>query len=158
MIPLRILGVGNGFRRDDGAGPWVAARLAEQGWPADTHSGEGAGLMDAWDGCAAAVIVDALQSGATPGTVRRFDAHEEVLPAGLFRASSHLFGVAEAVETARVLGRLPPTLVIYGIEGGDFGFGEGLTPAVADACAAVLDRIRRDWPRIGTADDAPAAG
>jgi len=158
MIPLRILGIGNPFRRDDGAGPWVAARLAGQGWPADRHSGEGAGLIDAWDGCHAVVIVDALQSGGAPGTVRRFDAHGQTLPSGLFRASSHLFGLAEAVETARVLGRLPPTLVIYGIEGADFGFGEGLTPAVAAASAAVLQRLQAEWPRIGAAGPTPAAG
>lgn len=158
MIPLRILGVGHPFRRDDGVGPWVAAQLAVRGWPADSHPGEGAGLMDAWDGCAAVVLVDALQSGAAPGTIHRFDAHHETLPAGLFRASSHLFGVAEAVEMARVLGRLPPILLIYGIEGGDFTAGEGLTPPVAAAAVATLEQVEAECRRIGTAPRPPAAG
>lgn len=139
-MPL-ILGIGNRFRSDDGVGPAVADRLNALGIPAQEHSGEGAGLIDAWSGAADVVVIDATQSGAEPGTIVRLDAIGAALPRDLFRYSSHLFGLAEAVETARALGRLPDRLVIWGIEGAAFGFGDALSPAVADAAAEVARRV-----------------
>jgi hydrogenase maturation protease len=136
-----ILGIDNRFRRDDGVGPVVAERLRALGIPAEEHSGEGAGLIEAWSGHDRVIVIDATQSGAPPGTVCRIDAVAEQVAAGLFRYSSHLFGLAEAVETARALGRLPGELVIWGIEGGDWDFGERLTPAVAAAAGDVARRI-----------------
>lgn len=143
MTPL-ILGIGNRYRRDDGVGPAVADRLAALGIAVREHSGEGAGLIEAWSGAERVVVVDATQSGGEPGTIRRLDVAARELPRGLFRYSSHLFGLAEAVETARALGRLPAELVIWGIEGADFGFGEDLTPAVAAAAEEVARRIAAD--------------
>ena len=64
-------------------------------------------LMDAWEGAETVWLVDAVSSGAQAGAVHRVDASEEELPARLFRASTHHFGLAEAVELARALGRLP---------------------------------------------------
>jgi hydrogenase maturation protease len=52
--------------------------------------------------------------------------------------------LAETVELARVLGRLPARTVVYGIEGGSFAIGEPLTPAVAAAAVAVADAIREE--------------
>ncbi|MBP2314798.1 hydrogenase maturation protease [Azospirillum soli] len=140
MIEL-VLGIGNRYRSDDAVGPVVADRLAALGLPAREHSGEGAGLIEAWSGAGRVVVVDATQSGAPPGTVRRLDAGAEALPVGMFRYSSHRFGLAEAVETARALGRLPESLVIYGIEGRAFGFGEALSTEVAEAVEEVVRRV-----------------
>jgi len=142
LIPAPlILGIGNRFRVDDGVGLAVAERLRALGFPAGEHSGEGAGLMEAWEGQDRVIIADATQSGAPPGTIRRLDAAEERLETGLFRYSSHLFGLAEAVEMARALGRLPRDLVIWGIEGGEWGFGESLTLAADQAAGEVVRRI-----------------
>ena len=55
------------------------------------------------------------------------------LPAGRFMASTHHFGVAEAVEWARALGRLPEALEVHGIEGADFSVGEHLSEPVREA-------------------------
>lgn len=141
MPRVLVLGIGNRFRSDDGVGPAVADRLRALGIPAGERSGEGAELIEAWQGHDAVIVVDACQSGAPPGTVLRIDAAAEPLPTGLFRYSSHLFGLAEAVETARALGRLPGRLVVYGVEGAAFGFGDALTPAVAAAVDEVVRRV-----------------
>ena len=140
-VPLLIIGVGNRYRRDDGVGPWVADRLRERGLPAVEHSGEGAGLIEAWSGVARVIVVDATASGNAAGACCRLDAVVEVLPSQFFRYSSHLFGLAEAIATARTLGRLPPSLIVHGIEGADFGFGDELTPVVAEAAETVVQRI-----------------
>jgi len=139
-----VIGVGNPLRRDDGAGLAVAGWL-KQRLP-DTivvlqHDGDGADLMEAWRGAAMVVLVDAACAGALPGTVYRFDAEETELPRGIFHYSSHLFGVAEAVEMARALNRLPERIIVYGIEGASFAHGEKLSPEVANAVAEVAHRI-----------------
>jgi hydrogenase maturation protease len=139
-----IIGVGNSLRRDDGAGPAVAHRITSQlppGVAVLEHSGEGASLMEAWQGFDWVVIVDASSSEATPGAIHRFDAHSQPLPSDLFHYSSHLFGVAEAIEMARTLGRLPPRLIVYAIEGAVFDYGEGLSEAVEGVVGQVADRI-----------------
>lgn len=142
-----VLGAGNPFRRDDGAGPAVAARLAGR-LPGQVTvaavDGGAAEVFSALQGAGQAILVDATSSGAPPGTVRRFDAAASPLPASFARESSHGLGVAEAVELARVLGRLPPRLVVYGIEGEDFGMGDGLTPAVAAAVERVAEEVARE--------------
>jgi len=90
------------------------------------------------------IVVDATCSGAPPGTVRRFDAAREPLPAAPPGASTHGLGLAEAVGLARALGRLPARLVLVGIEGADFSPGTGLTPAVAAGVAAAARRVREE--------------
>jgi hydrogenase maturation protease len=138
-----VVGVGNDFRRDDGAGIVAARRLraaAIPGVQVVEACGEGAGLMDIWSGAPCVHLVDASRSGAAPGTIRRIDATTQTVPADLFHYSSHAFGVAEAVEMARALGALPPRLVLHAVEGADFSVGEGLTPVVK----AAVDRLVRD--------------
>ncbi len=141
---MLLIGIGNAFRRDDGAGLAVAERvaaLAPPGVEVVAHHGEGAELMELWRGREAVIVVDAVSSGQPAGTIRRFDAEREALPAELFCFSSHAFGVAQAVEMARALGGLPGRLRVIGIEGEDFGHGQGLGPAVAAAVAAVAAEI-----------------
>lgn len=95
--------------------------------------GEPIELIEACEGAQAAWLVDAVCSGARPGTLHRFDVGERALPSGLFRVSTHRFGLADALELARALGRLPPRVTVYGIEGSRFAPGEPLSPAVAAA-------------------------
>jgi len=139
--PTLVIGVGNRDRGDDGVGPIAADRLVARGIAAVEHSHDGAALIDLWAGCGKVVLVDAMRSGARPGTIRRFDVSRERLPIGAFGVSSHLFGPVEAMETARALGRLPPSLVVFGIEGGSYGFGDPLSPPVHDALQDLVDRV-----------------
>ncbi len=135
---MLILGIGNPMRGDDGLGPWVAARLAAAGLNARAHAGDGTGILDAMAETAHLVLIDASQSGAPPGTPRRFDAAAATVPAEFFHYSTHRFGLAEAVETGRALGLLPAQLTVHAIEGGDFTAGERLSAPVAEAAEALI--------------------
>ena len=133
------------MRRDDGAGPAVVRRLLNESPPhvhIIEHHGEGLALIDLWQGYRRVVIVDATRSSAASGTIQRFDLPHSEPSSGLFHYSSHLFGLAEAISLARALKRLPESLIIYGIEGLEFGYGEGLSPGVLAAVAVVADRMR----------------
>jgi hydrogenase maturation protease len=130
---LALIGVGNRFRGDDGAGLEVASRLRAthpSGCRILEEEGEPGSLIEDWALVQEALVVDAVSTGAEPGTLHRFDATAEPLPVELFRSSTHALGIADAVELARELDRLPPRLAVYGIEGENFETGEGLSPAV----------------------------
>ena len=141
-----MIGIGNAWRRDDAAG-LAAVRLLAGTLPGVNvleREGEPSGLIDAWDGAEALWLVDAVSSGSPAGTVHRIDVAEQELPPELFRASTHHLGLAEAVELARAIGRLPSRVVFYGIEGASFDAGEGLSPEVEEAVAEVADAIRKE--------------
>ena len=136
---MNVIGLGNEWRGDDGVGIEVARRLGGR-----ELGGEPIELAEALAGEPEVTVVDAVSSGAPPGTVHTFDASTEPLPARLFGASStHALGLAEAVELARSLGRLPDRVVVYGIEGSSFGFGKGLSPEVERAADRLVEELGR---------------
>lgn len=142
-----IIGVGNDYRGDDAVGLVVARRLRQQapaGVAVREESGEGTALMEAWKNAAFVILIDAVHSGATPGTIHRFDARAAELPSDFFHYSTHAFSVAEAVELARALGQLPPRLIVYGIEGKNFAAGVGLAAEVETAAQEVAQRILKE--------------
>lgn len=148
---ILFLGVGNLHRADDGVGPLLAEKMAsdpvfeQNGIDVQSHTGEGVSLMHIWEGADKVVIVDAMKSGGTLGEIRRFDAIQEVLHHGVFRYSSHLFGLAEAVEMSRQLETLPKELIIYGIEGQEFTFGAERSPDVEAALPKVEAAVRKEF-------------
>jgi len=138
-----VIGIGNEYRSDDGVGIAVARRLRERFFAKITvleESGEGAALMNSWTGATWVMLVDAVHSGASPGTIHRLDAHAEQVPADFFNYSTHAFGLAEAIGLARSLNELPPHLIVYGIEGENFSAGKGLSVAVEQAVETVVER------------------
>jgi len=118
-----------------------------------TLSGEGAGLIDAWTGRTTVVVVDAVQADRQPGTIYRFDAGKENIPARFFQYSSHAFGLAEAVALARTLGQLPDSLIVYGVEGAQFAQGQPLCEAVQAVVPTVVERIWKDLAAVGLREE-----
>jgi hydrogenase maturation protease len=144
-VVARVIGIGNAWRNDDAAGLAVARLLdGLEGAEVLEREGEPTSLIDSWEGADAVWLVDAVSSGAEPGTVHRHDASQNELPAQLFRTSTHHFGLAEAVELARAVGRLPKRTIVYGIEGKSFDTGETISPEVEAAAARVAEAVREE--------------
>ena len=149
---LRVIGVGNEYRCDDGVGLIVARDIKRRefsGVSVLEESGEGAALMERMRGANAAIVIDAVSSGREPGTIYRFEAHMESMPAQFFHSSTHAFSVAAAVELGRMLNELPPVTLVYGIEGRQFVAGIGLSPELEKARQQVVKRIEEDLERLG---------
>lgn len=147
MSRIVVIGVGNAYRGDDAVGLAIAEQLRERRPDNVTVidcEQEPTRLLDAWQAADVALVVDAAASGAPPGTVHRFDATSGRVPARVFRSSTHAFGVGDAVELARALGRLPERVVVYGIEGADFTAGSGLSAPVAAAVPRVVDDLEEE--------------
>jgi len=142
-----VIGVGNEFRGDDAVGI-VAARELRRILPDQTPvielSGEGASLIEAFGAADFIVIIDAVRSGAPPGTIHRIDPRTENIPSFFKPGSSHAFGVSEAIETAKLLGRLPSRVILFGIEGESFDPGETLSRFVRRSLPSLVDLILRE--------------
>ena len=142
-----VVGVGNEMRGDDAVGLAVVRALSgtvPEGVAVIECEGEPVSLLSAWEGHARAIVVDATQSDAEPGTIRRIVAADGPLPPALAGSSTHLLGLADAVELARALKRLPAATIVYGIEGASFDTGTGLSEPVAAAAEKVAAAIRRE--------------
>lgn len=152
----KVIGIGNPDRGDDAAGRIVADRVADRagGWPAAVDrtirvgwsAGDPASLLDAWRSTDHVVLVDAVVTGAPPGSVRVVDLLTHPTLLGSRAASSHGLGPVDAVALGRALGALPASLVLIGIEAESFEPGAPLTPAVARgvelATRLIEDRCR----------------
>ncbi|MFF4534316.1 hydrogenase maturation protease [Streptomyces sp. NPDC001407] len=152
---IAVVGVGNEFRRDDGVGPAIIARLRERAvgrpLPAGTRlsscDGDPGRLIELWEEAELAVVVDAAHAHpGHPGRVHRVELDKH----GAWQtgtASTHGLGLGEAVELSRALRRMPGHLVVYAVEGADSSLGTGLTPAVVAAVEPLAERIEEDIER-----------
>ncbi len=142
-----IIGVGNRWRGDDGVGPEVirllqsdVAEIEDAQVQFRISSGEGTRLMDLWRGWQQVTVIDAASSGSRPGTIHRI--HNGCFPApSPLRCSCHAFGLAEAIQMARILGQVPTQLQVFGIEGTDFRAGDELSEAATAATIQVAREI-----------------
>ncbi len=142
-LPL-LIGLGNAHRGDDRAGLDVLERLRRR-LPGEARFVEGpedfTALLDLWTGVRRVVVVDAVSSGAEPGTIHRVVVGAEGLPETVRPTSTHGGSLTEAVGLGLALGRMPGSLVLYGIEAEDLHIADGLSPRVEAALAQATERI-----------------
>ena len=131
-MEARIIGLGNRLRGDDAAGPLAAERAAAGVLPPGVEAVEAGGdpfsLLELITTCRRAVIVDAAEMGAAPGTVRVLRGAE--IPAAWgFHTSLHAVDLLDVLAMARKLGRAAAVSLVA-IQPGACGFGDALTPVI----------------------------
>ena len=142
--PILLIGIGNEFRCDDGIGLHAIRALKVLELPhtvLEESSGDGAELIGMFGTAGMAILIDAVSSGGKPGAIYRFDALKNAIPAQLSFQSTHVFGVAESIELARVLDQLPSSLIVYAIEGENFSTGIGLSSTAKVAVRKVVEQV-----------------
>lgn len=135
-----VIGVGSPDRGDDAVGLEAVRRINGVDTAEVSDCSE---LIDLWDGREEVIVIDAMVSGAIPGTIRRLNATDSPFPAVGF-TSTHAFDLGTAISLSKQLGRLPTSLVVYGIEAGDVSPGAGMTPRVELALQSVLSELEGD--------------
>ena len=167
-----VVGLGASGRHDDGVGPVVSARAAGLSRARDVGPVvDPLDLLGRWDGATLAVVIDAIRSGASPGTIRIVELDAAPAPAegqgaaagreqpggpgagaGSGSASegrapkatsSHGIGLVETLRLARAVGQAPARVVVVGIEGQDFSQGIGLSRPVRAALPAAVREVVR---------------
>jgi len=158
-----VIGIGNILLRDEGVGVRVATELARRvaderlELPPGTRIVDGGTLglelLPMIQDASSVVLVDAVDLGRAPGSVAvlRGDSIEGML-AG--HVSPHQVGVADLVAAARLLGVLPESTALVGIQPASIEIGLELTIAVEralpEAVARVCDELAA-WSRAGEA-------
>lgn len=141
---IRIIGLGNELRGDDVVGLLAARRLRERmGDRAEVIEAEmmGIDLIDLMKGAHVVILIDAARSGQSPGIIHRLDASAEPIGVRMAPQSSHVLGISETLELARILGVLPSKVIVYGIEAGNMEAGQALLSPVAAAVDEVVKRV-----------------
>ncbi|MHB8960555.1 MAG: hydrogenase maturation protease [Candidatus Limnocylindrales bacterium] len=151
--PAVVLGVGNILLRDDGVGVRVVEGLRSlvehdpSALPEGTRLVDGGtlglDLLQTVDGARCLLLLDAVDLGQPAGTlsVLRGDA---VLAAGGAWGGSVPGGVGELLAAARLMGWLPDTVAMVGIQVRDTGFGVGLSEHVAAALPPAIATARQE--------------
>src|SRR5512139_2721088 len=129
-LQVAIIGVGSPFG-DDQLG-WQAVEWLMHSGLAQRYSHMplafnqadrlGALLLELIRGVDAAIIIDAMRSGAVPSTLRAFTLEQLLAHPGSL-VSSHAFGVSQTLALGAKLGELPKMLMVLGIEMGEAGAG-----------------------------------
>ena len=154
---ILILGIGTRHRGDDELGLEVARRLPRlPGVRVLQHSGDGLDLLDAWNGHDWVIVVDAVASSGPPGALFRIVVGEGSLEPPWRPATSHVFGLQQALELGRCLGRLPRTLVILGVGGAEFRVGSPLSPEVRSALPRAIRAVLREVGEMSRGISSPA--
>lgn len=139
-----VVGVGNPYRRDDGAGPAVvdALRVHVAEDTLLTYSdGEPGRMLGLWHPRDSVVVVDVVRARpGQPGRLHTLTAGRAALPS-VRPASTHALGLGETFALAAVLERMPREVVVHAVEGADFGLGRGLSPPVAAALPELTRRV-----------------
>lgn len=153
-----VIGVGNAVRGDDGAGLAVTAILRRSGMRGVhivDEDRDGFSIIEHWREADTVILIDAIVSGAPPGTVHRLNLLHDALPAWTSRHSTHLLSIADAVNLARTLHQLPSDLRLIGIEGSAFDIGRAMTEVVQQAAHSVAAAIIEELSSRSRAEHQP---
>lgn len=152
MTPVVVIGIGQSLRGDDAAG-LEAVRQWREKFPEtatrydvriETFELPGLSLLDAIEDADAAVLVDAVQSHASAGTIHRLD-EKDLSTFTPDAKSAHGWGVAETLEMGRILGKINSvTIRLIGIETEKMDPGTGLSESVQASLATVCHAIQEE--------------
>ena len=96
---------------------------------------------DLLDGCDALVLVDAVPSQGSPGTLHIFEADHESLTAAA-GLDAHAMDPGAVFASLNALGGTPPRTVVIGCEAADVEEGIGLSEVVAAAVPGAVQAVQ----------------
>jgi hydrogenase maturation protease len=147
---IRIAGIGNALAGDDGLGicavKMIREHIRDETWPrleTVALSMPGPELFDGLCGDDLLILLDACESGASPGTIHCFGM-DQIGCSGLRHTSTHGMGLTDWILLVKATGEETPEVRIYGIEMQHCRLGEPLSDTVAAAMPELLQQIRSD--------------
>jgi hydrogenase maturation protease len=148
-----VLGVGNVLMGDDSIGVRVVDEIGRR-----FHLPEGVEILDGGtsgmellsyiSGRKYLIIVDAIKSGLTPGTVVKVEG-EDVPVKFMTRISPHQLGLSDVLAAATVSGQLPENMVLFGIEPKRVELGFDLSDEVRAGFEKLVQTVIGELTRLG---------
>ena len=146
-----VLGLGNPLMGDDGVGVAVLERLRSE-WvvPPQVELIDGGtwgmNLLPFVETARHLILIDAIRTGAAPGTLTVLERSE--LPRYFaLKLSPHQIDLREILALAELRGMLPDDLVAIGLEPERVDLELGLSPRVSAGLGKVMDLVveRLEW-------------
>lgn len=156
---LSIVGVGNEIMGDDGVGPTVVRRLEDSELAAnDDVSLVNAGTtgffaLEALSGAAFAIVIDAIETGAEPGTIHEYRCVEGSFESTPPDMTMHDISFTEALSAGRDVYDFPDEIRILGVEPDRLEPGTELSETVEAAAEELIQML----PTIARTTDATTA-
>jgi hydrogenase maturation protease len=144
---IRVIGVGNAWRGDDAVGLLAVRRLRDRLGPSVEvieAEGDGLALLDLMEGIDHVILIDAVKGERRPGATVGLDLSKESRWGTVVPCSTHAMGVADAIDLARALGRLPKQVILYGIEIESVESGASLSGAVREGLDSVVEQVYQE--------------
>jgi hydrogenase maturation protease len=141
-----LFGLGNRYMRDDGIGLIVAAEAEKMRLPGVKIITLTSLELDEFlkaHGASSVVVVDAVQTGAPPGTITI----HVVTPRETRLASLpglHSLQLHDVLDLAQEAGLITAPVVVVGIESSDCSPGEGLSEEVRASIPRALEAVIRE--------------
>ncbi len=153
-MEVLVLGVGNLLLGDEGVGVHAVRALGrDYTFPPEVELLDGgtAGmeLLEPIRQARHLIVIDAVDAGAAAGTVLRLAGDEVRVFFGRSHLSPHQVGLSDVLAVARLAGRAPMSVTVYGIEPESLEPGLELTPRVAQALPALLQQVVDELRRLG---------
>jgi hydrogenase maturation protease len=148
-----VLGVGNTIHSDDGLGVHAMRKLESdrrlpKGITVIDGGTQGLELLSFLHDCSRLLLLDAVDTGAEPGTmVRLAEAELRGLRTG---SSVHQLGVADLLNTLPLVSEIDREIVILGVQPGSTDWGTELSPAVEAAIGPLVEKAIEEllaWSR-----------
>lgn len=150
MTKVAVIGIGQSLRGDDAAGLEAVRQWREKfpetaGRPevrVETCELPGLALVDMFNDFDAAILVDAIQSHAAPGTIHCLS-EKDLSAFSSDSKSAHGWGVAETLTLSRELSKNLPPVRLIGIEAAQMTLGASISKAVEDAIPKACEAIKQ---------------
>lgn len=151
--PALVLGIGNLLLGDEGAGIRVVEELgARYTMPPEVEAIDGGTmgleLLPYLTGRRLLLIVDAVSTGAPPGTVVQMELTD---PSGFFRGkiSPHQIGIAEVLSVAAFTNELPERIMLIGVVPKEMATGLALSPEIAARIGVMAEMVAAELAAAG---------
>jgi hydrogenase maturation protease len=151
---LLIGGIGGVLLGDDGVGPYVARLLAahyefEEGVEVADLGTPALEIIDELSGREAVILIDSIDTDATPGTVQLYRKADIMRLRPAVRMDPHSPALVDALLSAELFEVAPPDVLLVGIQAASFEPSCSLSEPVKAALDQVIAEVLRELDRLG---------
>ncbi|MBS3760477.1 hydrogenase maturation protease [Halodesulfurarchaeum sp.] len=149
---IAVVAVGNPIMGDDGIGAQVLETLetstvSERSDVTLANGGTTAFFaLEAMSGCDRAIVVDAISTGAEPGTIHTFRYVDGAFADDVPEMTMHDFSFAEALQAGRDAYEIPEEVLIFGVEPKRIEMSMELSEEIEQTVPDLVDLIHDELP------------
>ena len=151
--PVLVLGMGNVLLEDEGLGVRALEELqrrfqAPPGVEWLDGGTTGMGLLDQIIGCRHLLVLDAVQTGAQPGTLVRMTGQEVPVYFGL-RVTPHQLGLSDVLATLELTGEQPESVTVLGLVPRSMEMSLQLSDVIDARLNCLLEAAVKELEKLG---------